>query len=69
MLTEVWESGERTLAPLQYSDLEKLPVLQNVVKETLRVHSSIHSGMRKATRPMSIPGSDYIIPVGRTLLA
>ncbi len=69
VLAGVTESEERILVPLQYADLEKLLLLQNVVKETLRVRSSIHFVMRKATRPMSIPGIDYIIPIGRILLA
>ncbi|KAK3192663.1 Lanosterol 14-alpha-demethylase [Lecanicillium sp. MT-2017a] len=63
------QSGDRTLPPLQYSDLEKLPLLQNVVKETLRAHSSIHSVMRKATRTIAIPGTEFVIPSGRVMLA
>lgn len=43
------------LPPLQFSDLEKLPFLQNVIKETLRIHSSIHTLMRKVKNPMPIP--------------
>ncbi|KAK6958286.1 Sterol 14-alpha demethylase [Daldinia eschscholtzii] len=55
--------------PLQYSDLNKLPLLQNVVKETLRVHSSIHSLMRKVKNPMSIPNTEYVITPDKVLLA
>ncbi|KAJ6782614.1 hypothetical protein PWT90_00167 [Aphanocladium album] len=55
--------------PLQYADLEKLPLLQQVIKETLRVHSSIHSVMRKATRAIPVPCTDYVMPPGRILLA
>jgi len=57
------------LAPLEYADLEKLPLLKAVIKETLRLHSSIHSIMRKVTRPMAVPGSDFVIPPGRTVIA
>ncbi|KAI1024694.1 hypothetical protein LB503_007319 [Fusarium chuoi] len=57
------------LPPLQYSDLDKLPLLQNVVKETLRVHSSIHSIMRKVKRPMQAPGSPYTITTDKVILA
>lgn len=57
------------LPPLQYADLEKLPLLQQVIKETLRVHSSIHSVMRKTTRPIPVPGTEYVVPSGRVLLA
>ncbi|KAK1752788.1 putative cytochrome p450 51a [Echria macrotheca] len=57
------------LPRLEFAHLDKLPLLRAVVKETLRLHSSIHSIMRRVTRPMSVPGTDYIIPPGRTLLA
>ncbi|KAI0197850.1 cytochrome P450 [Astrocystis sublimbata] len=46
--------------PLQNDDIEKLPLTQNVVKETLRVHSSIHSIMRKVKNPMAVPDRDYV---------
>ncbi|OAQ97727.1 hypothetical protein LLEC1_00403 [Akanthomyces lecanii] len=61
--------GKPNLSPLQYTDLEKLPLLQKVIKETLRVHSSIHSVMRRATRPIQVPRTNYIVPAGRILLA
>ena len=57
------------LPPLRYSDLAKLSLLQNVVKETLRVHSSIHSIMRKVKRPLRPPNSPYIITTDKVLLA
>ncbi|KAI1467548.1 cytochrome P450 51A [Daldinia caldariorum] len=55
--------------PLQYSDLNKLPLLQNVVKETLRVHSSIHSLMRKVKNPMPVPNTEFVITPDKVLLA
>lgn len=55
--------------PLQYADLDRLPLLQNVVKETLRLHSSIHSIMRKVLRPIPVPGSDYVITPDKVLVA
>ncbi|CAF3510874.1 Sterol 14-alpha demethylase [Fusarium graminearum] len=57
------------LPPLQYSDLDKLPLLQNVVKETLRVHSSIHSILRKVKRPMQVPNSPYTITTDKVIMA
>ncbi|KAM5353968.1 hypothetical protein ACJ41O_000618 [Fusarium nematophilum] len=62
-------SGDGVLPPLQYPDLDKLPLLQNVVKETLRVHSSIHSIMRKVKNPLQAPGSPYTITTDKVLLA
>lgn len=55
--------------PLEYADIERLPLLKNVVKETLRVHSSIHSLMRKVMNPMPIPGTDYVVTPDKVLVA
>ncbi|KAL1649171.1 Lanosterol 14-alpha-demethylase [Diplodia intermedia] len=57
------------LPPLRYRDLEKLPLQQNVIKETLRVHSSIHSIMRKVMNPLQIPGTHVVVPDSHVLLA
>lgn len=57
------------LPPLQYKDLAKLPLHHNVVKETLRIHSSIHTLMRKVMNPMPVPGTEYVVPPSHTLLA
>lgn len=57
------------LPPLEFDHVEKLTLLKNVVKETLRCHSSIHSVMRKVKKPMHVPGTDYIITPDKVLLA
>ncbi|KFY08419.1 hypothetical protein V492_06243 [Pseudogymnoascus sp. VKM F-4246] len=57
------------LPPLQYDDLSSLHLHQNVLKETLRLHTSIHSIMRKVTTPMPISGTKYVIPTSHVLLA
>ncbi|EKG20826.1 Cytochrome P450 [Macrophomina phaseolina MS6] len=57
------------LPPLQYKDLDELPLHQNVIKETLRVHSSIHSIMRKVKNPLQVPGTQFIVPDTHVLLA
>lgn len=54
---------------MEYKDLANLPLLQNVVKETLRLHGSIHSIMRKVMNPMPVPGTHYVIPPTHVLLA
>ncbi|KAJ5329741.1 hypothetical protein N7452_010131 [Penicillium brevicompactum] len=57
------------LPPLQYKDLDKLPLHHNVIKETLRIHSSIHTLMRKVKNPLPVPGTDYVVPTSHTLLS
>ncbi|KAJ5619874.1 hypothetical protein N7510_003858 [Penicillium lagena] len=58
-----------TLPPLEYKDLDKLPLHKNVVKETLRIHSSIHTLMRKVKNPLPVPGTEFVVPVTHTLLS
>ncbi|KAH8888032.1 cytochrome P450 [Thozetella sp. PMI_491] len=57
------------ILPLQYKDIDRLPLLQNVVKETLRVHSSIHAIMRKVTRTVPIPGTEFVVGSDKVLVA
>ncbi|TGO33637.1 hypothetical protein BHYA_0235g00140 [Botrytis hyacinthi] len=57
------------LPALTYEDLSKLPLHQNVLKETLRLHTPIHSIMRKVTTPMPVSGTKYVIPTSHTLMA
>lgn len=68
---ELYEEQKRAVGdgPLTYQDLENLPLMQNVVKETLRVHSSIHSIMRKVKNPMPVPNTDYVVTPDKVLLA
>ncbi|GFF28979.1 cytochrome P450 [Aspergillus lentulus] len=44
-----------TLAPLQFKDIDNLPLHQNVIRETLRLHGSIHSLLRKVKNPLPVP--------------
>ncbi|KAI1306663.1 cytochrome P450 [Xylaria venustula] len=72
---ELYEEQRRILGsittdkPLSLADLDQLPLLSNVIKETLRVHSSIHSLMRKVMQPIAVPGTDYVITPDKTLVA
>ncbi|KAK3364714.1 cytochrome P450 51A [Lasiosphaeria hispida] len=54
---------------LEYADIERMPLMQAVVKETLRLRSSIHSIMRMVKSPMSVPGTEFVIKPGRAVLA
>ena len=61
--------------PLTYEGLNKLQFNAKVVKETLRLHSPIHSIMRQVKSPMSITANtssgtkDYVIPTTHRLLS
>lgn len=68
-LQNIGHGNEQPLQPLQYSDLAKLPLLQNTIKETLRLHGSIHSIMRKVKNPLPVSGTPYVIPTNHILLA
>lgn len=63
------------LPPLTYESLQKLTFNGKVVKETLRIHSPIHSIMRKVKNPLTIIGNtptttkQYHIPTTHTLMS
>jgi sterol 14alpha-demethylase len=57
------------LPPLKYEDLAKLTLHQNVLREVLRLHTPIHSILRKVKSPMPIAGTKYVIPKSHNLLA
>ncbi|KAL2271088.1 hypothetical protein VTJ83DRAFT_459 [Remersonia thermophila] len=57
------------LPPLTYESLQKLPLNQAIVKETLRLHAPIHSIMRAVKQPMPVPGTKFVIPTNHVLLA
>ena len=61
--------NSRGFPPLRYEDMDKLKLHQQVVKETLRLHSPIHTLLRKVKNPLSIPGTDWVVPRSHTLLA
>lgn len=54
---------------LTYADLSKLVLHNAVLKEILRLHTPIHSVMRKVRSPMAIPETNMVVPAGHVLLA
>jgi sterol 14-demethylase len=57
------------LPPLTWENLQQLMLGGQVIKETLRLHSPIHSIMRQVKSSMPVPDTDYIIPPSHVLLA
>ncbi|KAF5586217.1 cytochrome P450 monooxygenase family 51 (sterol 14-demethylase) [Fusarium pseudoanthophilum] len=55
--------------PLTWENLQKLTLNGQVIKETLRLHSPIHSILRQVKSPMRVPGTDWVVPPSHTLLA
>lgn len=55
--------------PLAYEDLDKLPIMSYTIRETLRLHTPIHSIMRKVKNPMPIEETSMTVPPGNILLA
>ncbi|KAJ4248365.1 Sterol 14-alpha demethylase cyp51c [Fusarium torreyae] len=56
-------------APLTWENLQKLELSAKVIKETLRLHSPIHSILRQVRSPMRVPGTEWVVPPSHTLLA
>ncbi|PWA03462.1 hypothetical protein BB558_000373 [Smittium angustum] len=53
----------------EYDDLKSMPFLDNIVNETLRLRSPIIQIMRKVTKPVPVPGTQYVIPAGNFIIA
>jgi sterol 14-demethylase len=73
IMEELYQEQIRVLGrnweTLRYEDLAKLTLHQNVLKEVLRLHTPIHSIMRKVKSPMPVAGTKYVIPASHVLLA
>jgi cytochrome P450 len=73
LIEELYEEQKNVLGanlpPLTSDDLTSLPLHAQVVKETLRIHAPIHSIMRKVKQPLVVDGTNFVVPVGRTLMS
>ncbi|RDW77138.1 eburicol 14 alpha-demethylase CYP51 [Coleophoma cylindrospora] len=73
LLEELYQEQIEVLGPdlpaLRYEDLSKLERHQNVLKEILRLHTPIHSIMRKVKSPMPVSGTKYVIPASHVIMA
>ena len=73
IMEELYEEQLRALGsdstPLTYENIQKVPLITNVIRETLRLHPPIHSIMRKVKNPLPIEGTSWIVPPSHVLLA
>ncbi|KLO06307.1 lanosterol 14-alpha-demethylase [Schizopora paradoxa] len=70
---------EGEFEPLTYESLRNLPVLDAVIRETLRMHPPIHSIIRKVTSDLPVPltlaapsgeeGLTYVVPKGHFVMS
>ncbi|KAL9051439.1 MAG: hypothetical protein Q9162_006008 [Coniocarpon cinnabarinum] len=57
------------LPPLTYENIQKLPLNNAIIKETLRMHAPIHSMLRRVKQPLNVEGTSYTIPPSHWVLA
>ncbi|KAI8871546.1 cytochrome P450 CYP51F1 [Ramicandelaber brevisporus] len=54
---------------LTFDNTRNMPLLDSVVRETLRMHPPIIEILRKVTQPIQFPGTDYVVPVGNYVMS
>lgn len=73
MMEELYREQLRVLGNpanvLTYENIQDMPLLMNVIRETLRLHPPIHSIMRKVKNPLPIEGTTWVVPPSHVLLA
>ncbi|TLS28419.1 hypothetical protein PpBr36_00220 [Pyricularia pennisetigena] len=73
IMEELYQEQVRALGPdlppLRYEDLAKLPLHLAVIKETLRLHAPINSILRAVKQDLPVPGTNYVIAKGTSVLA
>lgn len=53
---------------LSYEDLQNMPLVNNTIKETLRLHMPLHSIFRKVKNNLVVPNTSYVVPKGHHVL-
>nr|QFR37225.1 cytochrome P450 [Cyberlindnera americana] len=51
-----------------YDMLQEMPLVNNTIKETLRMHMPLHSIFRMVKNPIPVNNTSYVVPVGHHVL-
>lgn len=58
----------KEINPVTYEALQEMTLVNDTIKETLRLHSPLHSIFRKVMNPLPVPGTRYVVPKGHYVL-
>ncbi|KAM9918353.1 hypothetical protein OXX80_012990, partial [Metschnikowia pulcherrima] len=64
----VFNKTGKKFTDLSYEDLQEMPLINNTIKETLRMHMPLHSIFRKVKKNLVVPNSRYVVPKGHYVL-
>jgi sterol 14-demethylase len=75
--TKHFATPDGKLRSMTYEELRQLPILDSVIRETLRMHPPIHSIFRKVRSDIAVPATlsapskdgTYVVPAGHYVLA
>lgn len=67
VLTVLAKNGG-SITDLTYEDLQEMPLVNNTIKETLRMHMPLHSIFRKVKKNLVVPNTLYVVPEGHFVL-
>ncbi|KAJ2888665.1 Lanosterol 14-alpha-demethylase, partial [Coemansia aciculifera] len=61
--------GAKDIPEPSYDDVKEFAILDNIVRETLRIRAPLIELMRKVVKPVAIPNTSFVIPAGNYILA
>lgn len=56
------------ITDLSYEDLQEMTLVNNTIKETLRIHLPLHSIFRKVMNNLVVPNTSYVVPKGHYVM-
>lgn len=67
VLSALAKSGKK-ITDLTMEDLQEMTLVNDVIKETLRMHMPLHSIFRKVKNNLVVPNTSYVVPKGHYVL-